>query len=304
MSTDLITQTIRSIRNIDQRRVSQFLKEYLTHLKNMHRYFNKEGQLVYLDRGEALILGDIHGDISTLAFLLEKADIKQHIANGGIIVCLGDYIDRGKYQVETILFLITLQMRYKKNILLLRGNHEPPEWLLPYPHDFPLHLRSRFPELWRDIYNLFMQIFDELPTTAVSKSGILMLHGGISVKNLLLENYKRPDREMLTEILWNDPMNEDGYRPSYRGAGYLFGPDITAKFLDKNNLELIVRGHEPANGYQYRHNGKIITLFSRTGPPYMNTMAAAVKIALEERYRKGSEEIITITDDEVRESLS
>lgn len=304
MSGDLISQLIKSVRTLDKSRIIDFLTGYLDYLDYMDRYFEKDGSLIYLRSGEAYVIGDIHGDIVTLTLLLEKGNIGTHLKEGGKIIFLGDYVDRGEYQVETILFLMTLQLRFKDRVVLLRGNHEPPDWLLPYPHDFPLYVRSRFPENWREIYRVFLEIFDKLPSVCVSESGIIMLHGGISVKKISLKFYRTPDKDMLTEILWNDPMNEEGYRPSYRGAGYLFGPDITAKFLNENSLSLIIRGHEPANGYHYRHGGKIITLFSRVGPPYMNRRASMIKINLSGKYKKGMEKIISINEDEVRRAIN
>lgn len=301
---DLISQLIRSVRTIDKSMVTDFLIGYLDYLDHMDNYVEKEGNLIYLNDGEAYVIGDIHGDITTLSLLLDKGNIGAHLKKSGKLIFLGDYIDRGDYQVETILFLITLQLRFRDKVILLRGNHEPPEWLLPYPHDFPLHIRSRFQENWREIYKIFLEIFDKLPSACVTKSGIMMVHGGISVKKIPLKFYINPDRGMLTEILWNDPMNEEGYRPSYRGAGYLFGPDITIEFLRENDLSLIIRGHEPANGYHYRHGRRIITLFSRVGPPYMNRKASMIKINLEEKYRRGMEEIISISEDEVKEAIS
>ncbi len=304
LSDEYIAKLLRSIRSIDETRIMQFLEEYKAYLIDMKKYFDQRGKLIYLFDGDGLIIGDIHGDIATISILLEKADIKNHLTNNGKVIFLGDYIDRGPYQIETILFLMTLQLSHKNQIILLRGNHEPPRWLIPYPHDFPIYLRSRYPNRWRKIYELFLEIFDNLPIACISKSRLLMLHGGISVKKTSIQDYQYPDKETLTEILWNDPMNEEGYIPSYRGVGYLFGPDITHKFLDKNELSIIIRGHEPVNGYQYRHNGKIITLFSRLGPPYMNNRASIIKIPLDEPYRKGVEEIIMVTDEEVKNVLN
>lgn len=48
-----------------------------------------------------------------------------------------------------------------------------------------------------------------------------------------------------------------------RGAGCLFGPDITERFLELNNLEFIVRSHECVDdGYLMAHSGRLVTLFS------------------------------------------
>ncbi len=47
----------------------------------------------------------------------------------------------------------------------------------------------------------------------------------------------------MCETLWSDPMNENGRRPSKRGVGIQFGPDVAKKFLDFNNLQMLVRSH-------------------------------------------------------------
>lgn len=48
----------------------------------------------------------------------------------------------------------------------------------------------------------------------------------------------------MCDILWSDPVKENGRHPSKRGVSIGFGPDIAKKFLDENNLELLVRSHE------------------------------------------------------------
>ena len=37
---------------------------------------------------------------------------------------LGNYVDRGAYNLETICLLMSLKIKYPKQIFLLRGNHE------------------------------------------------------------------------------------------------------------------------------------------------------------------------------------
>jgi serine/threonine-protein phosphatase 5 len=40
----------------------------------------------------------------------------------------------------------------------------------------------------------------------------------------------------MCELLWSDPIKENGRAPSKRGCGIGFGPDVAKKFLEENNL--------------------------------------------------------------------
>jgi protein phosphatase len=86
-------------------------------------------------------------------------------------------------------------------------------------------------------------------------------------------------------MLWSDP-NETPEETcaSPRGAGKLFGESITNTTLEKFNVKVLIRGHEPCqNGYKIDHNGKILTIFSRKGSPYFNAYGAYLDVKLSER---------------------
>ena len=62
------------------------------------------------------------------------------------------------------------------------------------------------------------------------------------------------------EMLWTDPQVEAGRGPSKRGVGMMFGPDVTARFCERNGLDAIIRSHEVRmGGYEVEHGGKCIT---------------------------------------------
>jgi len=73
-----------------------------------------------------------------------------------------------------------------------------------------------------------------------------------------------PSSGSISDLLWSDPEeNIDGFSQSPRGAGYIFGQDITKKFNEINNLKLVCRAHQLVmNGYNWLHSKNIITLFS------------------------------------------
>jgi protein phosphatase len=234
-----------------------------------------------------VVIGDIHGDLATLQKILRDPDVEDSMSKG-LAVFLGDYVDRGPHQVQVIYELLELLLAGSK-LLLLRGNHEPPPGLEPIPHDFPIQLASAYgAERGRELYYAFRSLFDDMPYAAVVSRFALLVHGGpptwaLSEGADLIELLK-PGRhslaELLEQLLWNDPSDYvDEYAPSPRGAGFLWGWKVTEAVLSKGKLRLIIRGHEPCDqGYKLNHGGRVVTIFSRLGPPYFNSRAAYLVI--------------------------
>lgn len=69
---------------------------------------------------------------------------------------------------------------------------------------------------------------------------------------------------LITDLLWSDPQDDNGWGESPRGAGRIFGPDKTQEFLTANGLEYIVRSHQlpTEGGYTIAHDGKCVTVWN------------------------------------------
>lgn len=65
-------------------------------------------------------IGDVHGQYDDLIRIFEMCGYPPN-AN---YLFLGDYVDRGKQSLETILLLMCFKIKYPENFFILRGNHE------------------------------------------------------------------------------------------------------------------------------------------------------------------------------------
>ncbi|KAE8677781.1 Serine/threonine-protein phosphatase PP1 [Hibiscus syriacus] len=208
------------------------------------------------------ICGDIHGQYQDLLRVFEYGGYPPE----SNYLFLGDYVDRGKQSLETICLLLAYKIRYPDRIFLLRGNHEDAKVNRIY--GFYDECKRRFNvSLWK----LFTNCFNHLPVAALIDEKVLCMHGGLSPELEKLDQIKEierptevPDGGLLCDLLWSDPNpNVEGWADSDRGISCTFGADIIANFLDKNDLDLICRGHQVVeDGYEFFANRKLVTIFS------------------------------------------
>jgi len=251
------------------------------------------GKLVKVPpRGEVIVVGDIHGDLESLVHILKNSDFvgKTRRGKDPLLVFLGDYGDRGLYSPEIYYAVLKLKGMFPQKVVLMRGNHEGPNDLLAYPHDLPAQLSRKFGEAGAEVYAKLRELFDQLYNAVLVEDRYILLHGGApskasTMKDLAYAHEKHPRETHLEEILWSDPNDFiKGTYPSPRGAGRLFGEDVTEKLLKMLNVKVLIRGHEPSEeGFKTNHNGKILTLFSRRGSPYYNEHGAYLQLSASEK---------------------
>lgn len=263
------------------------------------RRFTVLERLVKLDPvGEALVIGDLHGDLESLRLILEGSGFVEKMATqeDAVMVFLGDYGDRGAYSAEVYYTVLRLKLAFPEQVLLLRGNHEGPADLLASPHDLPMQFQLRFRENWRAVYSKVRELFGYLYNAALVEDHYLMVHGGLpaginSIQDLALAHKLYSEQQFLEDLLWSDPVDEvKGVLYSPRGAGKLFGKDVTEEVLNKLGVRVLIRGHEPCpEGFKLNHDGKVLTLFSRKGAPYFNAHGAYLQLPLSEKIRSAQQ---------------
>lgn len=254
--------------------------------------------LVTLDpQGEALVIGDLHGDLESLSRILQESRFIQKMekTSNSTLIFLGDYGDRGEESAETYHLVLKLKLNFPKQVVLLRGNHEGPKDLEASPHDLPMRFQAKFADDWMQVYEKTRSLWCCLYNAVFVDERFLLVHGGVSPEISSLQDVAEAHEEnnsaLLEDLLWNDPVEGlQGVSPSPRGVGKLFGEDVTKQVLDILNAHILIRGHEASSsGFKINHGGKVLTLFSRKGVPYYNRYGAYLQMPLSQKFENAKE---------------
>eukprot|EP00033_Pygsuia_biforma_P000849 GCRY01000987.1.p1 GENE.GCRY01000987.1~~GCRY01000987.1.p1 ORF type:complete len:494 (+),score=119.86 GCRY01000987.1:164-1645(+) len=270
-------------------------------LDKMKNHFFREGKLVLEDalkiiklgteilKKESNVLdvpapvtvcGDVHGQFYDLLKLFEVGGSPATTR----YLFLGDYVDRGYFSCEVVLYLWAMKIWYPSTFHLIRGNHEC-RHLTDY-FSFKEECIYKYGELF---YNECMDSFDCLPLAAVMNGQFLCIHGGLSPEINTVDDIRKVNRfrepppyGALCDMLWSDPMEdfsenvEDFYvHNTVRGCSYYYSYRAVTNFLETNNLLSVIRAHEAQDaGYRMYRKSRttgfpsLITMFS--APNYLD----------------------------------
>ncbi|KAF8804628.1 serine/threonine-protein phosphatase 2B catalytic subunit A1 [Phlegmacium glaucopus] len=259
-------------------------------LENATDLLRKEGNVLQVD-APITVCGDIHGQYYDLMKLFEVGGSPAETR----YLFLGDYVDRGYFSIECVLYLWSLKIWYPGSLFLLRGNHEC-RHLTDY-FTFKLECKHKYSER---VYDACMESFCALPLAAIMNKQFLCIHGGLSPELNTLDDLRNIDRfreppthGLMCDILWADPVEDFGTEKitdsfvhnHVRGCSYFFTYQAACQFLERNNLLSIIRAHEAQDaGYRMYRKTKttgfpsVMTIFS--APNYLdvyNNKAAVLK---------------------------
>ncbi|KAH8281168.1 hypothetical protein KR018_000369, partial [Drosophila ironensis] len=242
------------------------------------------------------VCGDIHGQVGMPSLFpptfpsngipfRQFYDLEQLFRTGGQLpdtnyIFMGDFVDRGYYSLETFTRLLTLKARYPNRITLLRGNHETRQITKVYGFFDECFSKYGNANGWK----YCCKVFDLLTIAAIIDEEVLCVHGGLSPDIITLDqirtierNGEIPYKGAFCDLVWSDPEDMEYWGQSPRGAGWLFGHNVTKDFMAINNLDLICRAHQLVNeGIKYMFEDKLVTVWSAPNYCYRCGNGAAI----------------------------
>ncbi|PVV02180.1 hypothetical protein BB560_003374, partial [Smittium megazygosporum] len=223
--------------------------------------FLSQPMLLHLN-GPLKIAGDIHGQYFDLLRLFDKCGYPPQTN----YLFLGDYVDRGRQSLETIMLLLCYKLKYPNNFFLLRGNHETSSISKVYGFYDECKRRSNV-KIWKTV----VDTFNVMPVAALVLDKIFCVHGGLSPELDSFEqiqSIQRPveveSQGLLNDLLWSDPSSSEvDWGDSDRGVSFCFGESVVEQFVKKMGIDMICRAHMVVeDGYEFFAKRKLVTVFS------------------------------------------
>lgn len=221
------------------------------------------------------VVGDVHGQYTDLIRMFEMCGFPP-MSN---YLFLGDYVDRGKQSLETILLLLCYKLKFPENFFLLRGNHECANVTRVYGFYDECKRRCNV-KIWKT----FIDCFNTLPIAATVAGKIFCVHGGLSPALSHMDDIRNiarptdvPDYGLLNDLLWSDPADMDqDWEANERGVSYCFGKKVITDFLAAHDFDLICRAHMVVeDGYEFFNDRVLVTVFSAPNVSLACPLAAA-----------------------------
>ena len=266
------------------------LPDFITFAKEFFTNNPKQDYYRLLDISQSdednriVVIGDTHCDYNSLATIFSKLSLSKDYdyLNNARFIFLGDYLDRGAILFEYLKLLFTLKTILGDRCILLKGNHElvgSVEGML-ISRVIPANSCPLLNEYCKDTEFLdsFADYFSYLPSYLLlktRKNNILLVHGGLpreeyfdqclvsdETGELICDDIIR--NRILSNMIWSDPRHMNVIQTT--DTRFEFGPSHFDKFSEINNIDMILRSHEPVtNGVESFYDGRLYTIFSTGG---------------------------------------
>tara|TARA_B100001094_G_scaffold197782_1_gene191908 strand:- start:2489 stop:3916 length:1428 start_codon:yes stop_codon:yes gene_type:complete len=176
------------------------------------------------DNSEIIVIGDIHNGIIALHSICKDLNAKDFFVdfsrnfklnNNKYIVFTGDFIDRGPYGLEVLLYIILLFNNNPNNVMLIAGNHEQKGTYKKYGFEEEMEKQLR-----------------------INNDSIIDLFEKINLNEIYKKNYIFDDKDINNPFYWNDIINNQDrneYNNNIENKDY---DNIDTQFFNNKNMDV------------------------------------------------------------------
>jgi len=227
-------------------------EEIIDLLGRVEKIFADEANLIRLESGKVVFVGDTHGDFEATGKV-----VQQYLKPGSKLVFLGDYVDRGPASLENINFLLQKKIEHPEGVYLLMGNHEG-YGVVPFsPANF-------WEGLDAELRHWYIAVLSNLPLVASTANGVIALHGALpDVPGLEEINRIKLGDDRWHQMTWGDWQEREGSFlgfDAYTGRPQ-FGQTWFEEIMSRFNKNILIRSHQP-NAPQVMYGGRCLTIFT------------------------------------------
>lgn len=215
------------------------------------------------------VIGDVHADILALANIV--ACVEQLSHTQGVppaFLFLGDFVDRGRHDHETLLFLFGLILRHPGRVCVLAGNHDIDlQWdtkvgrfsVSIEPAEYCERLNGLLGSMdpldveQVELAKLLIPFWQSRPKAVILPDGTMYAHGGFPHTDThegLREPADLARPACLSDFLWARITERPKKRPNRGNRGHEFGWNDFAEFCKRTDrlgvppVRRLIRGHD------------------------------------------------------------
>ena len=224
-----------------------------------------------------IIMGDQHGSFHSFFRLIIRLiisgviDKDYKLADNYKMIFLGDIIDRGNFGIEIMYIILKLFIVNNNEdnlrVIIIRGNHEEYDTFSKYgfENEIKRKINNNSGREKHPIVLGFINFYKYCPSAIILTQNNIkywLCHGGfpVDLKKLSALNINTSKTVYLNKVVgnsqirWNDFYNKPDDSTSSRSENsenkdlYLIGTNKLKEFLNKYNINFIIRGHQDDEG--------------------------------------------------------
>lgn len=214
------------------------------------------------------VVGDVHADVLSLANIIAYAESMTAQVGEPAFVFLGDFVDRGRHDHETLLLLFGLVMRDPSRVCIIPGNHDIDLHWGPKAGRFGVTIQpaeycerlntlvdSEDPRAMEQVQlaKLTIEFWKTRPKAVFLPDGTMFSHGGFPHTDVHDSLHTRADlcsKKCLDDFLWARLSESMKKRPNRGNRGHEFGWKDFAQFCQVMTERVripvmrLIRGHD------------------------------------------------------------